>query len=226
LSLKDEVSNFRIHQAPEALRRSQEHHKASQLDPEEWRLFLLDYKGDVDTSLTTHLASTRKGAKEWKGIPPTSSMDANVALIADGVELDRQPLALLEAEIARLEKLVSVDRETANKFSALSKRITEESATLARLKEKLADCEGARGRVKVLVQEREAAYVRVFDAILAEHAVLTALYSPLMTRLAAAGGALNRFSFSVNREADVSRWAAGGEELLDLRVQGSFKGRA
>jgi len=146
-------------------------------------------------------------------------------LIPDHAELDRQPLALLEGEIARLETLVSVDRDTASKFSALSKRITEENATRDRLKEKVADCEGAKTRVRVLVQEREAAYVRVFDAILAEQAVLTDLYGPLMTRLAAAGGTLKRLSFSVNREADVSRWAVDGEELLDLRLQGSFKGR-
>jgi hypothetical protein len=36
LSLTDEVSNLRSHQAPEALRRSQERHKASGLKPEEW----------------------------------------------------------------------------------------------------------------------------------------------------------------------------------------------
>jgi hypothetical protein len=35
LSLKDEVANLRSHQAPEALRRSQERHKASGLKPEE-----------------------------------------------------------------------------------------------------------------------------------------------------------------------------------------------
>jgi hypothetical protein len=75
------------------------------------------------------------------------------------------------------------------------------------------------------VREREAAYVRVFEAILAEQRVLVELYSPLMTRLAATGGTLEKLSFSVNREANVARWAAGGEELLDLRVQSSFKGR-
>jgi hypothetical protein len=126
---------------------------------------------------------------------------------------------------SRHEKLVSVDRDTASKFSALSKRITEENAALDRFKEKLADCEGARDRVKVLVREREAAYVRVFDAILAEQAALTDLYSPLMTRLDAAGGTLKKLSFSVSREADVGRWAKDGEGLLDLRRQGSFKGR-
>jgi hypothetical protein len=38
-----------------------------------------------------------------------------------------------------------------------------------------------------------------------------------MTRLGAAGGMLKKLSFSVSREADVARWAAAGEELLDLR---------
>jgi hypothetical protein len=81
------------------------------------------------------------------------------------------------------------------------------------------------GRVKALVQEREAAYVRVFEAIFAEQNILTELYSPLMTRLAAAGGTLTKLSFSVRREARVEAWASAGEALLDLRIQGSFRGR-
>ena len=92
LSLKDEVGNVRNHQAPEALRQSQERHKASGLKAEEWAPFLLDYKGDVDTSLTEHLASARKGAKDWKGTPPAPATDPNVALIADDAELDRHAL--------------------------------------------------------------------------------------------------------------------------------------
>jgi hypothetical protein len=225
LSLQDEVSNLRTHQAPEALRRTRERYKASALKAEEWMPFLLDYKGDVDTSLTTYLASAQKGAREWKGAAPPPATDPNAPLIEDGADLHRQPLALLEAETVRLEKLVSVDRETASKFSTLSKRITEENTALERWQEKLADSEGAMDRVKALVQEREAAYVRVFDAIGAEQAVLHDLYSPLMTRLSAAGPTLMKLSFSVSREADVASWADVGEQLLDLRRQGSFKGR-
>jgi energy-coupling factor transporter ATP-binding protein EcfA2 len=225
LTLQDEVGNFRSYQAPEALRRSQEKHRSSGLKPEEWKPFLLDYSGDVDSSLTAHLASARQNAKEWRGTPPVLTSDLHSALISDAAQLDCQPLALLEAEIARLERLVSIDRDTASKFAALSKRIVEESATLNSLREKLADCEGAKERAKTLVQEREAAYVRVFEAILAEQTVLTDLYSPLMTRLSAAEGTLNKLSFSVTREADVARWAAGGEQLLDLRHKGPFKGR-
>jgi energy-coupling factor transporter ATP-binding protein EcfA2 len=225
LSLQDEVSNFRNYQAPEALRRSQEKHRSSGLKSEEWEAFLLDYSGDVDGSLSTHLASARSGARDWRGKPPASPPNLQVALIADDEELDDQPLALLEAEIARLEKLVSIDRDTANKFSALSKRIVEESTLLGSLKEKLADCEGAKERARNLVKEREAAYMRVFEAILAEQTVLLELYSPLMTRLSEAEGTLKKLSFSVAREADVASWASEGENLLDLRHRGPFKGR-
>ncbi len=225
LTLQDEVSNFRNHQAPEALRQSQEKHRSSGFKSEDWAHFLLDYSGDVDGSLTTHLASTRKNAKDWRGMPPMLVTDHQAPLIADDAQLDRQPLALLEAEIARLEKLVSIDRDTAGKVSALSKRISEESASLRGLKEKLVDCEEAKARARNLVEEREAAYARVFEAILAEQTVLTDLYSPLMTRLGMAEGTLKNLSFSVRREVDVARWASEGESLLDLRHKGPFKGR-
>jgi len=121
-------------------------------------------------------------------VPPEPIADAKVPLIAEDAQLDQLPLAILEAEIARIEKLVSVDREATRKFSALSKRITDENTALERLREKLTDCDnGAKERAKLFVKERESAYVRVFDAINAEQTVLSDLYSPLMTRLEQAG---------------------------------------
>ena len=224
LGLKDEVSNVRTYQAPEVLRRSQEKYKSTGLKDEQWALFLMDYKGDVDTSLERQLAITRTNSKDWKGTP-TAASDPKVALIADDAKLDSMPLALLEAEIGRIETLVSVDRDTTNKFTALSKRITEENTASVRLNEKLVDCEGAKGRIRSLVQERETAYMRVFDAIIGEQTVLSELYSPLMKRLEAAQGSLRKLSISVSRVADVARWAAQGEGLLDLRQRGPFKGR-
>jgi hypothetical protein len=225
LTLQDEVANVRTHGAPEALRKAKERHKASDLNAAEWQKFLLDYKGDVDAALKAHLASSQKLAKDWKGIAPQSNADLAVAYIAADATLDKLPLAVLEVEIGRLEKLVSLDRDTASKFAALSRRITEEAAVLERLRERLADCEGAKERVKALAEEREAAYVRVFEAIHAEQGVLVSLYRPLMMRLATAVGTLKKLSFSVSREADIAQWAADGEQLLDLRRQGTLKGR-
>lgn len=224
LAVKDEVANLRGHAAPEILRKMAERNQASALKPQEWEAFLLDYKGDVDGTIAEHLAGARRGAAYWKGTPPAVE-DSSAPLIADDAELGRQPLALLEAEIARVGALVSADRDAVTKFKALSKRLMEETTALVRLTEKLADCEGAEERARALVQEREAAYRDVFDAIVDEEDVLRELYRPLMARLGAAGGTMKKLSFSVQRVADVAQWAANGEELLDLRRQGPFRGK-
>jgi hypothetical protein len=152
LSMDAEVTRLRIYGAPEALRKMGERHKASGLKSDEWQYFLLDYTGDVATTIGTYLTQARHGTKEWKGQPPVMPVDPNVALIPNDTELDTLPLALLDAEIARIEKLVSFDRDKANKFSVLSKRITEETAALARLNEQLTDCEGAQKRIEALVK--------------------------------------------------------------------------
>jgi energy-coupling factor transporter ATP-binding protein EcfA2 len=225
LALRDDVRDVRDNQTPEMLRAMQSRHTSSGLKSDEWLSFLLDFKGDVDTLLTERLTSAQTNAKIWTGVQRDLTVTPISSQIAPDADLDRQPLALLEAEIMRLEKLISVDRDTASKFSAFSKRIGEEAAAHERLKEKLEDCEQAKGRIAELVPERETTYVRVFEAILAEQAVLSDLYAPLMARLAASGHTLRKLSFSVERIADVHRWANEGEDLLDLRRLGPFRGR-
>lgn len=133
------------------------------------------------------------------------------------------PLALLEAELERLEKLAAADKETAKRITAITKRLTEETTALERLREKLKDCQGAKARATAFVVEREQGYERVFEAVLAEERVLNELYDPLRSRLENAGGTLARLSFTVNRVADVGAWAKRGETLFDLRG-GPFRG--
>jgi energy-coupling factor transporter ATP-binding protein EcfA2 len=225
LALSDDVANFRRSQAPEALRRTEERFKASGLQVDDWKAFLLDYCGDVDSIVSRHLIQSRKGAKEWTGNVPPALQDIQIPYIPEGVPLDRQSLAVLETEIARLQRLINVDRDMAAKFTALSKRITEESTALTALKAKLTDCEGAKERATGLVTEREAAYARVFESIVDEVNVLARLYEPLLARLRGSSETLAKLSFSVHRDADVGRWAATGEELFDLRQSGQFRGR-
>lgn len=225
LSMQDEVGTFRQQTAPETLRRMAERNRASALTPEEWQSFLLGYTGDVDETITGHLARARNAALEWRGAPTAPTADLTTAIVPDDAELDKQALSSLEAEIHRLERQISIDRDTATRFAALSRRISEELAALDRLKERLADCEGAAGRLTALVQERQSVYLRIFDVIIAEEDVLRQLYSPLMARLRAMEGSAKKLAFSVARIADTESWAAAGEGLLDLRVQGPFKGR-
>jgi hypothetical protein len=65
------------------LRRTQEKYKPSGLKPDAWANFLLDYKGEVGSSLTEYLARSRENAKAWRGTPPLPATDLSVALIAD-----------------------------------------------------------------------------------------------------------------------------------------------
>lgn len=225
LLLQDEVANHRTHQAPETLRRSQDKHKEIRLKPDEWASFLLDFKGDVDGAITTHLAAAKANASDWRGTPPPVNIDPEAPYITDDADLEKQSLSDLEAEIARLEKLVSGDKQTATKFATLTRSITLENSALEKIREKLTDALGASERAKSLVHERETAYTKVFEAIVSEQAVLEDLYKPLMAHLNNASATLKKLSFTVLRKVDVETWSNEGESLIDLRQKGTLKGR-
>jgi AAA domain, putative AbiEii toxin, Type IV TA system len=224
LSMRDGVADFRNNEAPEMLRDFRQRYTNSGLADDEWPSFQPDFAKNVDAILVKHLEDTRKQEHAWKGNAPPVVSD-EVALLTPSADLTRQTLALLEAEIKRIQKQVNVDRETANKFTAISRKITEESNHRDRLMEKLKECETARERANTLVGEREEAYKRVFQNIIAEQNVLVDLYRPLMERLDSSAGSLGKLSFGVRRTADVAQWSEEGEELLDFRRLGPFKSR-
>jgi hypothetical protein len=225
LALQDDVSDFRQNRAPEALRRAKETFAASDLTDEEWRPFHLQYAGDVDRTLAEKLKDSRANASRWRGQTPTPAADAMKSFIGGDANPENLPLAVLEAEIERLQRVINVDKETASRYAMLTGRIVEESTVLERLTAALTDCQGAGDRAKQLHRDRESAYFRVFEAVVAEQNVLRELYRPLMERLGRAEGTLRKLSFTVSRYADVKRWAEEGEKLFDLRRQGPFKGR-
>ena len=224
VGINNEVKDLRQNRAPEALRSIKERYTNVALDDGEWERFLLEYSGDVDKVVAAKSTEVDKRTRAWKGKTPTIAVDDSGAFLAKDADLARTPLATLEAEIERLERLVAADKESARKLAAVSKRIAEETNALESLKEKLSDCEGARERAENLVAHRETGYIRVFDALLAEEEVLNGLYAPLVKRLLEAGGTLGKLSFSVTRVADVAKWAKQGEDdLFDLRG-GPFRG--
>ncbi|WP_374252989.1 TrlF family AAA-like ATPase [Xanthobacter sp.] len=225
LAMQDEVKDLRRNQAPEALRQTQARHAHSGMSTEQWAAFLLDYKGSVDNDLTGYVKWVDSKIAELKGTAPAPG-DPDKPCFPDDADLSTLSQAVLEAEMARLEKLVSADKETQRRYTALSGSIATETAALQTLNEKLADAKGARDRARDLQTEREEAYGRAFDALVAEQSVLADLYAPLMARLAAASGTLKKLSFSVARVANVEQWAAEAEDgLIDLRKAGAFRGK-
>lgn len=225
VTMQDEVKNMRSAKAPDMLRQAMARHQGSGLNTQQWNDFLLVYKGDVDRALDGYIAWADQEIAKINGVPPPSG-DPNVPLIPADLDLQQVQLAVLKAEMGRIEKLISADSVTRNQYTALSKKISTEKTTLQALKTRLEDAKGAVERRKGLQQEREAAYGRLFDAVISEQNTLMALYAPLMEKLAAMSGTLKKLSFGVSRVVDVARWASAGEDdLIDCRKAGAFYGR-
>ena len=225
LTLFDEVTHDRSHTAPEMLRNLQNKHQKSGLNDDDWQKFLMDYKGNVDEALSRSIKFTTEQAFLWKGETPDKSTKPDESILPKDTEYSQVPLSLLEAEISRVQSLVNVDRQIAEKFTTISKKITEENATLQKLNIKLEDCKGASARLDQLISQREASYKEAFTAITNEQNLLNELYKPLMDRTSGSLNSLGKISFSVERVADVAKWAYEGEQLLDLRKAGHFKGQ-
>ncbi|MGE0767945.1 MAG: TrlF family AAA-like ATPase [Hyphomicrobiaceae bacterium] len=225
LALQDEVVSTRATKAPELLRQAKERHHHSGLNPQQWDEFLLIYQGDVDTSLTRYVVWADQQIAALTGAPAPPGAP-NTPLFPDTADLTKLPLNTLLAEMTRLEALVSADNIVRGQYATLSQRIGQENATLQTLQTRLTDAQGAAARRKELQGERDAAYGRVFQAIINEQAALADLYAPLMARLTASTGTLRKLGFSVRRVVDVAAWGTVAEEdLLDRRKAGPFQGR-
>ncbi len=225
VALQDEVCSMRATGAPEMLRQIQARHNNSGLDANQWDDFLLIYKGDVDKSLIAYIAWADGEVRKLNGVPPQPG-DPSVALIAADADLAILPLALIEAEMSRLEALFGADKLVREQYAALTKRIAQESSALQTLEARLTDAKGAAARRKDLQAERDDTYGRVFEAIINEQNALSGLYAPLTERLSSSSGTLKKLSFSVRRVTDVQTWGAfAEEELLDRRKAGPFYGR-
>jgi energy-coupling factor transporter ATP-binding protein EcfA2 len=225
VTLQDEVGNMRSAKSPEMLRQVQTRYPSSGLSKEQWDEFLLVYQGDVEKSLTGYIAWVDQEVAKLQGAPPPPVAPGS-PLIADAEDLSTIALSKLKAEMTRLEAIIGADAAVRQQYIALSARITQESATLKALEEKMLDAQGAVGRRKTLQTEREACYGRVIGAIMNEQGELTALYAPLLTRLQSSSGTLRKLGFTVTRIVDADTWGEFAEEkLIDRRKSGPFSGR-
>lgn len=190
LALQDEVKSTRATKAPELLRQAKERHQQGCMNDQQWDEFLLIYKGNVDASLAGYVTWADQQIAALTGAPLPPGIPAPA--IADGVDLSTLTLTALQAEMTRLEALVSADKLIRDQYTALSLRIAQENTALQTLQTRLADAQGAAARKKGLQSERDDAYGRVFEAIISEQTALANLYAPLMSRLAASSGTLQR----------------------------------
>lgn len=182
-------------------------------------------KGPVDRNLADFIKWVDDKIAAVKGTAPGLG-EPSTPYFPDDTDLSTLSQAMLDAEMTRLEKLVSADKETQRATPLCPVASRPKPQGLQILTDKLKDAQGAKARAKDLQFDREEAYGRAFDALIAEQSVLEALYAPLMVRLSKASGTLKKLSFSVVRIANVEQWTSVAEDgLIDLRKSGAFRGK-
>ncbi|EOX9900098.1 TPA: TrlF family AAA-like ATPase [Pseudomonas aeruginosa] len=230
LNLQNDVRDFRSRQAPAFLADLKRDRENAGLSDADWDSFKLDFVGPVDLLLTEQIKQASLLIAELQGPANTDPMvqanpDPTVALISLDSSLANQSLSLLERELARIRTLVGVDTQNAKRFTTLSDKITRAETALNKVLQQIERAQGADERIRVLLDTRRTAYAAIFEAIVEEEKELVDLYGPIKSRIDEAAGSLSKLSFSVRRVVDLAGWAAKGENLLDLRTNGPFKGR-
>jgi hypothetical protein len=229
-NLRDEVADMKTRVIPARLDALKEEFAETALTSQQWEAFKLQFVGDVDGILHAHIAAANTLVQKLAGPAVAEAAydreapPSDAPLISDTAELSSLTLSLLEKELDRLRRLVGVDEERAKKFSKLSEKISREEALLTKLKEDLKRAEEAEGRIQELMARRRQTYISEFQAIIDEQQELADLYAPLANAIQSKPGALGKLTFSVRRLVDIEAWATKGEELLDLRKAGPFRG--
>lgn len=198
-------------------------HERAGLSEEEWQAFRVDFVGDVTDILERTLSAARLLRADLAGRPPA---DGNKIVLdkLTAEELAVQSVAALRADRERLQRLVGLDTQRARQMSNLTVDAGKANAKLAKLDSEIEAAKLAGGRMAALREQRLYHYRAYFDALLEEERELHDLYAPLQKVLSGLGASVAKLQLSVRRVVDVEQWAYAGEQLLDLRVTGQFRG--
>lgn len=212
-------------------------HAATDLEEKSWSVFEKRYVGDVVQEIANAITNSRNLLQKFTGDSAIIEVDrmalletlpkgANPSFLPQGIDdLSGLPLAVLQAEEGRLRGLMLLDEDKAKRHKRLADKMAETSTKVAKHDTTIADAEKADAEIKRLLTERNESYRGVFEGIINEEAQLKELYSPIDERLSGATGALSKLKFSINRSVDLETWSKTGEELLDARAAGDFKGK-
>lgn len=217
--LSADVDHVRSSAEPKRLATLRQRFAALGLDSAEWDLFRMDFVADVEGYLNERKRLLDREIMLRTEGDPQSPVDAT------GEPTAVWPLRLLHERSEQLKKEVGIDVQQQAKFNALQRVVGEREVRLQRLDAEIKNAEGAEERRRHLITSRREQYARVFATLVEEEQVLKELYAPLGGSLQGQGGTLGRLEFVVQRSVDIAAWANRGEDLLDLRNSGAFRGQ-
>ncbi len=228
--LASDVEDFRTRQVMDWVADLKERRSAADLSESDWSSLGVQFTGDIDALIKERVRMAKLELRRLEGpleTDPVEDPEANPAtpLIAEKTDLSSQSLFLLERERHRLQSLVGVDEQNARRYRALSEKITKAEAGYAKVVADIERAGQADELLKTLRVQRNQAYQGIFDAVIEEEVELAALYQPLKSSIATGAGAVAKLAFSVRRTVNMDAWTQRGEELLDLRTTGPFRGK-
>lgn len=197
----------------------------SGLTATDWQEFLPIIGPQADELLAKKLEAASKLSNDLYGVAVEPPEKLEEALIDANEDLSKLTVCLLQAEGDRLAKLIGVDQQNAKRFAALTQKIQLAQKQQEGLKTQLTNAQKADEEIKKITTRRRDVYRQVFESFMELQAELSSLYAPLSSSLANEQGALAKLKFVVRRIVDLDRWVEIGENLLDLRKDGPFKGR-
>lgn len=229
VGLQDEATQFQKNDSIFELNRLKARYFEAQLSDEQWQIFALSYKGDVNALLIEQLDEVRALILEHKGpIKDEPSEDDDrpnaPAYFNDDAQMNDLTHSLLLKEQRRLEACIGVDDDRRKKYTDLSAKIVRAETALTQRDSEIKLAEDAPEKIKELLKTRDTTYCNLLEQIEKEAKVLKALYKPLQDRLDQQTGTLKKLTFSVKREVDVNGWAEAGEHLIDKSRAGKFRG--
>jgi ABC-type lipoprotein export system ATPase subunit len=225
--LQRSVTQATLRTFPEFLADLKRQHLDTGYDTLTWEQFSIGFKHDVESLLSRGIVAVKEEIGRVQGQLHTLSSQelAGPTLLSGSVAPEMHTYYELYNEQQRLQHLIGLDNENGKKYTRLTEKIMKDEAELVKIQGLIEDAEAAEGKIQALIEERKSSYQRLFTAIIGEQQELEKLYEPLKQSLQSQTGTLNKLSFHVQRTADIVQWAEEGEELLDLRKVGEFRGK-
>jgi hypothetical protein len=157
----------------------------------------------------------------------TVSADIEPTIKSTADQLDTVSLEKLDAAFKTVSTEIGVDKENARKLKSLDERVAQTTLQLEKLKQEIDHLKGSPERMHSIAKSRSDAYEQYFELVVREQHILEELYKPLAESLSdqEAAASVQLLKLVVVRTVDVDVWAVRGEELLDLRKNGQFRGR-
>lgn len=228
IALKDNLGIYRDTKFPDALRRMKTEYSEAGLSSEQWNSFQIGFKGEAEKIVDDEIKKSLKAEKAILGDDPVDVeklSDLNKSLLPAGKSFEELSYNLLQSEVARIDKLIGIDKDNAQKVKQLNEKLQREQTQASNLEAQIEASKNADEQVPAVQEQRKVAYKSVFDTLIRHQQILVDLYAPLVQNMSEETGALQKLTFHVERKADIEAWATVGESLLDLRKGEQLKGR-